>query len=73
LELLLKEMTYEAESLKLQVEYDSEDQLSIEIFGFSHTVQQLLEQIGQIITSAHLGPEGKRLFKLNLEDLIEDY
>jgi len=48
-------MTYEAESLKLEVEYGCQDQLEIGIFGFSHTVQQLIQQMGPIITSVHRG------------------
>lgn len=73
LDLLLKEITYEAESLKLQSEIETDDVFSISIFGFSHTVQKLIEQIKPVIAKEHRSQQGERLFKLALEDLKEQY
>ena len=53
LDLLLKEITYMAECLKLEVEFDADDQFNLKIFGFSQTVEKLIEEIAPLMGSIH--------------------
>jgi secreted Zn-dependent insulinase-like peptidase len=53
LELLFKETTYEAETLRLEADYSDEDRISISLFGFSDTVSKLLAQMAPQLSTIH--------------------
>lgn len=56
-----------------KVEFDFDDCLIIKIFSFNDTVSKLVKQIGEEASKAHLSERSKNIFKIALDDLIEDY
>ena len=54
LELLIKELTYPAETLNTIVEVDFSNELTVDIFGFNDTVCKLVEKLSSYINKAHL-------------------
>ena len=60
LELLLKELTYNGEVLDTEVEYDSDDKVTMEIFGFNDTALKLLSSIGNNLWKVH--EDSEKLF-----------
>jgi len=40
-------LTYDAETLQLNIDYNSEDSIELQIFGYSDTVLKLVKRIGQ--------------------------
>ena len=73
LDLLMKELTYPAETLNTRVEVDFSDEITVAIFGFSDTVCKLVEQLSSFINKVHLTSDAETIFNLTLEDLIQDY
>jgi hypothetical protein len=71
LELLFKETTYEAETLRLLADYSDEDRITLSLFGFSDTVQKLLAEMCPQLTGIHRADNAESLFELAREDLVE--
>ena len=69
----MKELTYQAECLKLSLDIEADDEFSINIYGFSLTVEKLIEEISPIITNGHRSRQSQKLFKLAHENLVEEY
>jgi hypothetical protein len=71
LALLLTELTYQAECLNMQVYFIADNEFVIRIFGFSHAVEKLVEEMAPLVKKSHRRAEGAKLFKLAYENMAE--